>query len=283
MIPHNRKCFAVIVHFGEVYPTNKLVQDLIKSPSAPDLILVVDNGPQANKLHYQSPKALVVRTSHNTGYAGGIEVGLGILHARQADKNDLVVAFNNDVKLDSGDIQRIRTWWSRQDRPVLAGTKFGSVNLLTGRTQIIRQNGGPAVGWRASYKLPYIHGSILSAAYGTLSTIRLADEYFMYWEDVYMGSSARSKGIALDVIQGLKSTHDDKVSDKLTDEHLYYLVRNGVLFLESQPNTLWRIYWLMKNRLRLAYHTAARGNPKRHIIIRALKDGMQKKTGQVHL
>lgn len=270
MIPHTRKYFAVIVHYGDAIPTHRLVADLLASSPHLERIVVVDHARQPLTLH-QAPSLQLIRPAQNSGYAGGINLGLGALLAANPNADDVVIMMNNDIKITPETISRVAAWWKKYPKPAIAGNKQGVLHLLTGRTSLsLNQKSGPG-------QVKYIHGAFLTAPFPVMMKLQgLPASYFMYWEDVALSVRARQKGILLQVISSLPLQHDDKPKPHYSDDHLYYLVRNGALFLELETSFFWRMFWFVKNRLRLVYHTLKFSRP---VILNALKDALARKTG----
>ncbi len=274
MSPHKTKWFAVIVHYGNVRETNELVRSLF---GVFDVTIVVDHGPQSQVLSFADKNTVVVRPSTNTGYGGGIEVGLGALFNFSPDASDMIIIMNNDIQLQGESVQNIKKWWSRQKAPVIAGLKMGTVNMKNGRTSI---SDYPLKS--SPYNLTYLHGSLISGPYHIVRALHIPQHYFMYWEDVFLSAYAKKKGIKLAAIENINVQHDESTNMK-SDDHTYYLVRNGALFLERETTGHWKTYWWLRNRLRLLYQLLPTGNPQRKIVKRALLDAMRKRTGQVSL
>lgn len=69
---------AIIVHYGEAQLTHRAVASVLSSTLSPRLVVVVDNGPG----RYPEPdpslgeRVVVVRPDRNTGFAGGVTIGI---------------------------------------------------------------------------------------------------------------------------------------------------------------------------------------------------------------
>ena len=270
MIPHIKKYFAIIVHYGDPDPTQRLVADLLASSHSLKRIVVVDHALQPLTLS-QTARLQIIRPKQNSGYAGGINLGLGALLAANPHADDVVIMMNNDIKITTEIIYRVAAWWEKHPQPAIAGNKRGVLHLLSGRTSL---SSDQPLG---RGKVGYLHGAFLTAPFQVMMNMQgLPDSYFMYWEDVALSIRAARKHIPLQTIPDLLLSHDDQAKPYYSDNHLYYLVRNGALFLEQETSPLWRMFWLVKNRLRLVYHTLKSSRP---VIRSALKDAVARKTG----
>jgi GT2 family glycosyltransferase len=270
MIPQSRKLFAVIVHYGPPVSTKAAVDALLGGTSVPDGIIVIDHALPEEKYTYRHDSVQVVRPDQNDGYAAGLTVGLGILLAQDTAAHDIVMCMNNDVVVDSNTVRRMRTWWEAHTQPLLAGESFGYVHLFTGRAHIT----GKRMPY-SGYTLPYIHGSLFAAPFYVFMKIQLPEAYFLYWEDILFSQLVRRRGVSLAAIPDMRIRHTDAKNHSA--QQIYYLVRNGALFLEQETPWPWRVYWRIGNRIRLMYH-ALRGHA---VVTRALKDAIARKTGKV--
>jgi len=281
--PHNRKYWAIIVHHGEVKQTQSAVKSLYQSQVEPHQIIIIDNDPIAYPADSQS---VIIRTGSNLGYAGAINIGLGLLAGQGASAEDIVICLNNDVIFSAHTTLHILDWWDEHPEPAILGiatkeptgvrTGAGHINLITGRSHPHLQ-GKISRSPRLS-SLPYIHGACFAATLGTLLDLQgLPEQYFLYWEDAHLGFKARQLGISLHTLPHTFVTHAKTKDNMPQPDQLYYLVRNGALFLEGGTPAPWRAYWWAVNRLRLGYHTLRRDKPE---VRQALQHAVQGKTGR---
>lgn len=246
------RVFPIVIHYGSMDVTKKLVAQLKSGTLFPADIIVVDN------------------SANNAGYAGGVNRGLGMLMP-QVKPDDIVIALNNDVVVSPKSLQVVQNWWSQNPAPVLAGIKMGYVNLITGRTSFQKNYKLPTI----SYQLPYLHGACLIAPFKIFLALQgLPNQYFMYWEDVVLSQRARQVGLPLKVIPNTGLAHDD-THRTLSDDQLYYLVRNGASFLARYSPRPWRYYWRAINPLRFFYHRLRSHHP----VAQALRDALRSKLG----
>ncbi len=242
IIPQRRSIIVIIVHFGNKKDTATLVDSLKSNTRVPDDIIVIDND------------------IDNRGYLGGLKAG--VFQSRQSGyrPNDLLVLLNNDVTVGADFILEIERWWDAQGSPhTLAGSTAGQLSVVTGRAHIrplqqeLRRNG-------------YVHGSCLVVERAFFEQISDIPDVFMYWEDIAMSMRALDLGGNLNIIPNLSVHHDDAIAP-ISDDKLYYLVRNGAHVLESLGFP-WGVYWRIANPLRYAYHRLL----GRDVVVRALRD-----------
>ncbi len=255
MYPQTRKYYAIIVHHGDGAFTDGTVASLKSCTPPPDKIVVVDHGEHS----YIAPETAgkltaVVRPRQNTGYAGGINTGLGCLVAWGAGEHDMVALMNNDVIVDPLVFDKIGRWQAANRADAVLGAGRSRVNLWTGRTSV-----GKAASRR--YHLAYLDGAFLAASLSVFLRMRgLPDHYFMYWEDVLFSRRLVRRGVQLRAEPAIALRHRSSRLREGSDK-TYYLVRNGALFLEQETALPWRVYWRLANRLRLLYHAVRRHRP----------------------
>lgn len=271
MIPQGKKYFVIVVHYEGVGATNTLVTTLLAGSRPPEKIIVIDHGEEPLSLPSADPRLQLIRPQENSGYGAGINIGLGALLAHDPGWQDVVVGCNNDVGVGWQTLAQVADWCHDHPEPALAGVKAGRINLLTGRAKIV-PNFQFSIG--NFHLLPYIHGAFFFAPYGVLmGAAGLPTNYFLYWEDVLLSRRLARQNIPLRLAGGVEVEHDDRPARGMTDRKLYYLVRNGALFLQRETSLPWRLGWWLVNKLRLGWH--------RGIVRRALWDAAQGKTGKM--
>ncbi len=289
MNPQERKHFVILVHHGSSKVTRRALSLLAGCHMPPDKIIVIDHAKQPFSAAPHS-SCRITRPQQNGGYAAGVNVGLGILISLNVKEHDIVTVANNDIKVNPLTLQRLRKWWQDNPADALLGVSTtennktfsggGHVDLLTGRTHL-HDEAFPAAAKdfsEARAKLDYIHGAFFSAPYRVfMKTKGLPEQYFLYWEDVLFSQKVKQAGILLLTTNTITVTHQQPRHNKNSSDHLYYLVRNGALFLEKETPFLWRQYWWLLNRLRLLYHSL---KPNHNATVKtALRDAIRGITG----
>lgn len=273
MIPHSRKYHFITVHYGSEAPTRKLIEHLTHLPNGPDTIIVVDHAETPFRAAF-APHVVTIRPSRNSGYAGGVNTGIGILAARSASPHDIIIAANNDLTLAPDAFSRIRRWWEQHSTPAIAGAQVRSLNVFTGRSRSEKTLAVPP--WRISY----LDGVLLTAPLQVFAHFQgLPNHLFLYWEDVLLSLRARQAGVSLTLIPGLQIVHHSRKSEAASDNQLYYLVRNGADILARSLPFPWRWWWRLLNPLRRLYHALHPKTPTRQTIRAALHDAAIHRTG----
>lgn len=291
MNPQRRKHFVILVHHGSQKRTREALSSFLDCQMPPDKIIVIDHAKQPYHAT-QHDLCHIIRPQQNNGYAAGINIGLGVLIALSVEEDDIIIVANNDITVDPLALQKLRKWWQdnpadallgtgiREDGKTLSGTRC--VDLLTGRTHLHSKDSSVVVKSTSRFntKLNYIHGAFFSAPYKVfLQAKGMPESYFLYWEDVLFSHKVKQAGVPLLTTDIINITHQQHKNKKVSRDHLYYLVRNGALFLEKETPTPWRQYWWIFNRLRFIYHTIR--SHRDPVVKLALRDAIRGVTGPI--
>lgn len=265
MVPQKRRYYVTLVHYGDLAVTRRAVRALQDGERVPDGVAVVNHGPGPVEL----AGVAVLQPQGNGGYGAGLNVGLGFWYGQGARGNDIVVAMNNDVRVQRHTLRRLSEWWADQPALVLTGARGGMAYPWHGRS-VLGEGGRQGLG------VPYIHGSFMAAPLELWMRLRgMPEDFFLYWEDVLFSWQVHQAGYALAVVPKLGVDHDD--ARTASGEQHYYLVRNGALFWEKRGPWWARPGWWLANRARLGWH---RYVSKKRIVEQALRDAVHGKTGK---
>lgn len=206
---------VIIVHYGDVGLTQRAVASVLSGSEQPGLIVVVDNGPGA----YPEPEGdsaarlIVARPGRNTGFAGGVTVGLESL---PQDPSGLIWLLNNDAITDRDALRELLATARRAHGLALVSSLVldettGAVWFerprflpwrLESRHWMFRGQHLPAdvevgrvVSWRS---VPYLPGCSLLVPNRLLASLGGLDlSFFMYGEDVDLSIRALRLGYGL--------------------------------------------------------------------------------------
>lgn len=224
----------------------------------PDQCIVVDNNP--TPLVMNDSRVLCVRPDKNKGYLAGLRYGV---HKSVESPASILVLMNNDIVFEQDFLKNITQWWQHNgNNHTLAGPRAGTLSPLSGRAYAHRA--------RVLFPLQYIDGACMVISRSFFDSISGFEQLFMYWEDVAMSLEARKQLGTLKIIPDLRLQHaSDSIRD-VSEEKLYYLVRNGAFVLQRLP-AFCGAYWYIVNIVRLWIHNALPG--ARHALMaRALHD-----------
>ncbi len=256
-IPQTTSIIVVVVHFGSPEHTTRLLDSLVSGMRIPDKIVVVNN--DSEPYLYKNKHVTCVKPATNRGYIAGLRYGI---HSIDMKKNALLVLMNNDAKVSSNFLATIESWWHKHGgSSVLSGPRMATISCFTGRAHI---NGNHPL-----FSLPYIDGACMVVRPSFFDAISNVEGLFMYWEDVLLSIHAKKVGGEIKEIPHLGFTHPDN-TEEVTDQKLYYLVRNGAYILERLAFP-WGLYWIIRNKVRQYWHVVCSGRRHKNIA-KALRD-----------
>lgn len=250
-----RSLFCGIVHFGDTKITDRAVASIQDGSLKPDHTVVIDHGD-------------IPSSPSNTGYAGGLAELVEKASLLGAAEHDLVIILNNDAVMVQDGMRQVREWWGAYGSPTtIAAPSWGAVSLLTGRARITGENKRQSM-----FSIPYLHGACLVMEYGLAKALPFPIDLFLYWEDVALG--LRHTG-TLARIPFPFIEHTD-TAGPVSENKIYYLVRNGAYVLEREVAPVWRIYWYVVNTIRYVYHALA----CHWVVAQALRDARYERLGR---
>lgn len=272
-----RDCAIILLHFRDPFITRASLERLKRLypiPQAPR-VFIVENG-AAEAFLPSGPHATVFRLPQNTGYGAGNNVGI---RAALKDGARLVVLLNNDVLVEVGWLEAlcaaadgphvglVGAVLQEPEGPVYGG---GVVSWSSLRTTLARSP-------RATRTLDYIHGACCGITKECIENIGLlAEEYFLYWEDVEYGLRARRAGFRCVVAQTSPLQHNNQTDDTATTKmKTYYRVRNALHVVDAYGTTTRRFWAHLRLPLRMLFAWLT-GNVA---VLHALADARRKVFG----
>ncbi len=273
MIPQHSQLNVIIVHYGDADMTRESIERVWASSVTPQRVVIVDHAITPLILLPHSGQYLI-RPRTNAGYAGGLNIGLGVLFTHKVAERDIIICMNNDTLVAPTTFQKLLAYFSAAPTPTLVGVRWGVINPLTGRTSLA----SPGEQVQAAASLSYIDGAFFAMPWALcLRLKKIPDHYFLYWEDCLLSHQVRKLGYGRQVLPDLGITHRDRASHEQSAQQHYYLVRNGAHYLQTYTPRLVRVWWYMYNRGRYIYHTV-RGRSGA-LIARAVWQGMRGRLG----
>lgn len=233
----------VTVNWNGYEVTSKLVRQVVEFCPAPFHLAVINNSPDeqprfdADPL-YRSPGIRLIHSSTNTGYAGGLN--LGIQHLLPIEEITEFLLMNNDVELPEDFFRQLFDKGTSED------TIYAPLILLRD-TDLVQNTGGKLVIWlggtiNINKNVPlknirrqqpdFLSGCVLFLRRSVIKKIGLFDETFgSYYEDVDYCLRAASAGIRLEILWDVPVRHFHSHSTKGNSSYKIYLLnRNQILF-----------------------------------------------------
>lgn len=215
----------------------------------------------------------LVAPSDNTGFGGGMNLGVAEAIGRGADT---FLLLNPDASIDGGAVAALVDHRRRVPMSLISPTVLrpdGSawfrgavVELDRGRTR----SGVPAPG---SADLPWLSGACLMTSRELWEVLGGFDEdYFLYWEDVDLSVRAARAGAELAVLSEVTAVHDeggtqDRPEDRgeHSDTYYYFNIRNRLLFAAKNLGPQDRRRWL-RTSIGESYQILLRGGGRRKFL-----------------
>jgi GT2 family glycosyltransferase len=253
----------VLLNWNQCDDTLVCLESLAKISYCPTRVVVVDNGSTDDSvasIRRSYPGVEVIASSHNTGCAGGRNLGLA--HARSLN-SDLVLFLDNDTVVDPRFLSHL----------IDAAETNPGVGILSSK---ILLNSDPSVCWTAggvvnangtvdalhyytpslevpdsAFYVDWVPGCVLLARREVYEAIGTFDDsYFIYFEDIDWCVRASRLGFRIMVVPQSIVYH--KVSQSSGGDYsplkLYYWARNRLLFMQKQTSGFRRL-WMTASML----------------------------------
>lgn len=235
------KLFVVIVHFGELFITQKCVESLYKKEKSGFFTVVINNAQERiSEENFKNKKGLhVINNPQNIGFAAGVNVGIRYALSQNANG---VLLLNNDTIISNPILHKLTSILKRHEKigvvaPAIHFTKNvislydlgGKLNHYIGRTSHIEAT---SIQNKSLRFVEYVSGCCMMIRSEVIKKIGYFDErFFLYYEDVDFCLKARMNGfnIAVDpscIIDHALSTSAGRLSEVST----YHQIRSARIF-----------------------------------------------------
>ena len=267
---------AIILNWNGLEFTRECCASLTRQTYPNLRVVVVDNGSTTHTiddLHDACPKAEVVSTGSNLGFAGGVNAGLGYA-AGSIDPHGYVWLLNNDTICDPDALERLVAKAGTDPMIGAVGCQMeeGGDDLAgTRRIAVAGKRLRPPLWIPAEPETPeavdYICGASMLIRLEVLRQVgNLDDGYFFFFEDADWCFAARAKGWKLGVADGVFIKHKGSATIKRASYNLASYYRAGhVRFLRKHsrhpfmPALLAVFYRILIDAMRLNF-AGVRGN-----------------------
>lgn len=214
-----RQTRAIIVHYGDRALTARALASIGRGSVRPGIIVLVDNGPEGMELQAADyadagAEVRVVQPGRNTGFAGGVRLGL---RASAPTDSQYVWLFNNDAEAEPDALAELLEAQARLGERALVSSLILDTDShdiwfeyavflpwrLEGRHVPYRGSVkddvvmDSSISWRSVRYLPGCSLLVPMAAFSEVGG--LDDTFFMYGEDVDMSLRAQRAGYRLAV------------------------------------------------------------------------------------
>lgn len=232
-----RRIAAAVVDFDTPLETSGAVRSLAQSTRPPDDVYVVANGApgSAARLATLMPRAVVIASPRNLGFAGGVNLGIRAALEHGADG---IFLLNSDATVDAHALEALDTALVETPNAGIAGPMVRTAvsparvesagiafSRLTGRMRQVRAELPPAARPRA---IDAVSGAAMLVDRPVFARVGLFDEaYFYSFEDVDFCLRARRAGFRCVLVPAAIARHDGSrsIGRDSPDRH-YFAARN---------------------------------------------------------
>lgn len=252
----------IVLHYGEARETAACLRSILQADAAgwEVSIIVVDNSPEENLPHCALPQGQfhLVRTGRNLGYAGGMNTGMRLALAENAE---YFLLLNNDLVLAPDALSGFRNVVEEFPNAGLYGGKIflqsdpervwfggGFVDALLGRTRHRQYQALDSEADDSAIPVDYITGAMLLIHRRVLRVVGWLNEaMFLYFEDAEYGLRARAKGFSPVYTPRVRAWHavGALLNNQPSAEYLYYQTRNRWYALRCAGGAVYRCYLLL--------------------------------------
>jgi GT2 family glycosyltransferase len=259
-------------------------------------IVVIDNGSTDDsvaRLRERFPSLHLIETGANLGFAAGNNAGLPVARRLGAA---YVWLLNNDTVVDPASLSALVDALRDDDDIAIAGSKIchqdepgtlwyagGFLSSFWGWA-VHRGSGEPDDGrYDQTADVDFATGCSLLVRTAVLDEIGpLADEYFLYWEDVDLCARARQAGGRVVYVPASRVLH--KLGSSLPPARRRvkwrYEGRNRLLFYRRQRPS--RLPWITLSSLLNALYLVVRGRPGDALaLLHGMADAARGRTGEI--
>ena len=240
-------------------------------------VWVIDNASQdgsAELIARECPGVQLIRSDVNRGFGGGCNLGIA---AALPSGCEAVLLLNNDAAFDAHSLNRLLQTLRSNSRlgivgPLIRDRERPEMLLSAGGRDISRHlvsHLSQPPSDQPVYPVDYVPGTVTLIRAGLLREIGLLDEaYFFGGEMVDLCERARQCGYGAAIDARAVAFHSLERSSDLRERlHVYYVVRNRLLYIRNNKRGLVRVVWLLAvwtvYSLGLMVGALARGNPAR--------------------
>lgn len=237
---------AVVVNWNGREYLGTCLQTLLASTYPNLTVVVVDNASEdgsAEMVRREFPRAKVIESGRNLGYAGGANIGIA---AGLDEGAEYVLVANNDVEFDPEAIGRLVGAARSEDRAAILGPMI----YYYDRRDVIWSIGGEVSFWTGTIRhrgiretdrgqfdgvtdVDYVTGCVLLASSKAVREIGLLDEgYYMYNEDTDWCERAKRASYRVLAVPEARIWHRISMSSGggLTSYKIYHRLRSTFRF-----------------------------------------------------
>lgn len=251
------KMSVIILNWNDAAATAQCVAAVQAWRQIQPEVIIVDNGSQpedVGKLEQLAPTARLLRNKHNSGFAGGNNLGLEFV---LQNSDAPVLLLNNDAHIAEEHMTKLLKLLTAHPDAAIIGPilieKSGEETILSAGGKNIARYTNAHVNLPSLPTEPtslqvvdYVPGTIALLSNKVLHEVGLLDtEYFFSGEIADWCERARRKGFrALIAPQAQGYHYLKKASNVRSTLYSYYSLRNRFLFIAKFEQRKWAWFWV---------------------------------------
>lgn len=289
---------VVVINWNSAAETVACAHSVTAWTRLAPVLWVVDNASHddsADIIARQCPRARLIRSDVNRGFAGGNNLAL---HRALEEGSESVLLLNNDAVIDEDNVARLIASLADDPRlgvvgPVLRDELQGVGRISAGGRDISRHIVSRIVETRSAHDLSeapalrrvdYVPGTVALIRADLFRTVGLFDEeYFFGGELADFCLRARHHGYESAIDVRVIATHSlDRSAELRSTLHVYYIVRNRFLYIRKfRPNQKLPLYgfWTAYGLILLAKNLLGGRCRTARAVRLALLDGLAGRFG----
>lgn len=246
----------ITINYNGINDTCKLIASIPDEGISTEVI-VVDNASvndEASEIERLFPKAIVVRSQENLGFAGGNNIGYKYSHGKY------ILFVNNDTEFESSRIKPLINRIEEAENIGIVSPKivfydsprkiqyagYTSLSRYTLRNKAIgcgeKDNGQ----YNKAHKTYYAHGAAMLVKRSAIESVGMMPEcYFLYYEELDWSIMMRRKGFEIWYEPLTTIYHkESRTTGRHSSLRQYYMARNRLIFSRrnSEPKDKWLSY-----------------------------------------
>lgn len=248
----------ILVNYNNYEDTIECIDSLFIASIPFSSIIVVDNNSQNNSVEQikdKFKKIHLIESSKNLGFSGGNN--LGIKNALERN-SEFIILLNNDTIVEKNSIKiLIKEMQSNITIEIATGlikyypekdkVWYNGGKLIVSRGLAIHYDYGTNSNTLQSNKkrkIDFVSGCYLCLRSSVIDKLGLlSEDYFLYLEDIDYSARAKKQGINIGYFPESVIYHKSNGEKVLSENQLYYSIRNRKLLIKKQFSILASIYF----------------------------------------
>lgn len=218
---------AVIIHWGDIIPTARLVRELSRLDGIDQVIVVANDGQSCPEEIARLASWIV--PPRNLGFAGGFDLG-----RRSAQGADCYLMLNNDIRIDDECVAECQAALAEPSIGIVAPVLMNASGLQSAVGRISRPlHKGTTLnrpGTAGICDAEWVTGALMFIRASSYDEVRFDLSYFLGWEDADLCFRFRRRGWRVVIASRAQAWHQGGATIRQAASG-YYSLRNRIWFV----------------------------------------------------